>query len=260
MKAHQIVCKVSSFLCVFATIQSLNTKDASAQILSQSSINQASCNSTGGRALTKNDIELRGRALGFSLDSNTMGRAFQNFALDSIGDVENKVYLYSRVREVVTQGLHRFVVPDGLGPIIINVRNSQGRIISTTYYSMSALEEVKFTRSVIYASSFEHQIIGHIDVASKSSAGSTPMTLGTTRPTPRLTLHTPADARIASSVIDAANRSRVAIWQQIACDVPATPSSTDMIMGKSVLLNRSVYNGSAPPASVPPSKIAGLRP
>lgn len=125
---------------------------------------------------------------------------------------------------------------------------------------MSALEEVKFTRSVIYASSFEHQIIGHIDVASKSSAGSAPMTLGTTRPTPRLTFHTPADARIASSVIDAANRSRVAIWQQIACDVPATPSSTDMIMGKPVLLNRSVYNGSAPPASVPPSKIAGLRP
>lgn len=95
-----------------------------AQSPTQSAITQQSCVSTNGRTLNKNDIELRGAALGFSLDANTMGDAFQNFALDSIGKVENTTYFPSRVREIATSTsstIHRGIVPDAVGGITVIV-------------------------------------------------------------------------------------------------------------------------------------------
>lgn len=192
-----------------------------------------------------------------------MGRAFQNFVIDSVGDVENRKPIVSPAREAATLNRstrHRFVVPDALGSIIINRRDSRGRIIRVDRYPESRIKEVKFTRRSIQLSSFDHQITGHVDVASRSSAGRASFTLGQFRPTPRLNFQTPSDAPVAPSVIATANRSRVAVWQQVACDVPSTSSPTDMIMGKTVLLNFGPYSGSAPPSTVLPFRVAGLRP
>lgn len=247
---------------IFLGVQTIGHKPATAA-LTQAQIAQSSCDPTGGSPLTKNDIELRGRKLGFKLDANTMGRAFQNFVIDSVGDVENTKPLRSLAREAATLNrgtTHKFVVPDALGTIRINRRDSEGRIIRVDTYPESRIKEVKFTGRSIQLSSFEHQITGHVDVANQSAAGRASSSLGQFRPTPRLTFQTPSDAPIAPSVIDAANRVRVAVWQQVACDVPATPSPTDMIMGKTVLLNFGPYSGSAPPTTVMPYRNAGLRP
>jgi hypothetical protein len=230
-------------------------------------VQQAACSAVGGGApLSKSDIEARGSKLGFKLDSNTMGRAFQNFVLDSIRDVENILPFYSPARDLATKKYidparrHKYVVPDGSGPIIIFIRDQNRRVISTQYYAMSAFEEVKFHRGTIYLSSFEHQITGFVDVLGTISfASKAPIALGSSRPTPRLTFHTTSDSSIAPSVIKAATRLRVGIWQQIACDYPATPSPTDMIMSFPIPLNSPVYAGFAPPSGVPPSKPSGLR-
>jgi hypothetical protein len=120
---------VFSLLLSMAGCQVFASPSILAQSLSQATINQQSCASTNGRPLTKNDIELRGSKLGFSLDANTMGAAFQNFALDSIGKIENTAYFYSVVREVMTMtaanpAVQKYIVPDAVGGIQIIVLNS----------------------------------------------------------------------------------------------------------------------------------------
>lgn len=258
----------SSYRAVFSVLigvlgyQIFASRSVLAQALSQSTITQQSCASTNGRPLTKNDIELRGASLGFNLDANTMGAAFQNFALDSIGKIENTTYFPSRVREIATSTsptIHRGIVPDAVGAIEVIVVNSQGQITRRDYYDLSSFHEVKFTRGTIYLSSFEHQIIGYIDVAKNSLAGRSPITLGGLRPTPVVFLLTPSDATVAASVISTGFNDRVAVYQRIACDAPSTPNTTDMIMGEAVLLKPEVYAGSFPPFVIPSGRVAGLR-
>lgn len=152
-----------------------------AQAYTQSQIQQLSCAPTGGAALSKGSIENRGTQLGFALDSNTMGRAFQNFALDSVNVPENFLAFPSRVREIVTalsKTTHKYVVPDAVGSITTLVIDSKtGAVVRRGFYDLSVIEEVKFTTSTINLSSFEHQIIGHIDVAKNSPAGRAPTSL-----------------------------------------------------------------------------------
>ncbi|NDJ15793.1 hypothetical protein [Myxacorys almedinensis] len=242
--------------------QTLASRSLLAQSLTQAQITQQSCAPTNGLPLNKNHIELRGAALGFSLDSNTMGRAFQNFALDSVGKIENTTWFPSRVREIATSTsstIHRGIVPDAVGAIEVIVVNSQGQITQRDYYGLSSFHEAKFTTGTIYLSSFAHQIIGYIDVAKNSSAGRAPIALGGLRPTPVVFFLTPSNATIAASVIITATNDRVAVYQRIACDAPSTPSTTDMIMGSAVLLNSQVYAGSFPPFVIPSGRVAGLR-
>jgi hypothetical protein len=232
---------------------------------------QLSCAPTGGSPLTKTNIEARAIARGISTDPNTMGRAFENFVLDSIGDVKNTnptIRFYSAARQAATKNYrdprrrHSFVVPDALGPIIVRNRDQYGRIISVSPYTMSAFEEMKFKRGVIYMSSFEHQITGMVSVLGTTSAAALAVvTLPRNRPTPRLTFHTPSDLSISQSIIDGANRVRVGIWQQVACDNPGGQRGVnDMQMGQAVLLNPTVYLGSAPPTRVPSGKPSTLQP
>lgn len=236
------------------------------KVFAQTTVAAQSCGPTGGRALTKADIESRGRNLGFRTVPNDLEYAFENFARDSINEIPNRAPFYSDARESATRNYtdpkrrHRFVIPDALGPVVVRNRNQYGQIISSTPYSLSAFEEIKFTARRIYLSSFDHQITGFIDVLGTSlPASQARVALPQNRPTPRLTFHTPADTTIAPSVLSGANRVRVGIWQQVACDVPGTSSSTDMRMGAAVLLNPGVYAGSAPPTAVPPGRVAGLR-
>lgn len=146
-----------------------------------------------------------------------------------------------------------------MGAIKVIVVNSQGQITRRDYYDLSSFHEAKFTRGTIYLSSFEHQIIGYIDVAKNSPAGKAPITLGGLCPTPVGFFLTLSDATVAASVITIGTNDRVAVCQRIASNAPSTPSTTDMIMGEAVLLNSQVYAGSFPPFVIPSGRVAGLR-
>ncbi|MCY7272481.1 MAG: hypothetical protein LH702_01715 [Phormidesmis sp. CAN_BIN44] len=228
----------------------------------QSTITARSCAGLGN-SLTKNDIELRGARLGFALDANTMGRAFQNFATDSLRLIENTEPFYSPVREAVTlnssQGVQRNVVPDAVTSVLIVEFNSQGAITYSAPYNKSYFNEMKFSRGDIYLSSFEHQIIGYVDIASTSPAGVAPTSLGTRRPTPAVEFVTNSDAVIALNVITKFTQERVAVYQRIACDAPSTPSTTDMVVGARVPLNPEVYQNNFPVSFRPSGIVAGLR-
>lgn len=182
----------------------------------QSTINARSCASLGN-SLTKSDIELRGTRLGFALDANTMGTAFENFGLDSLQYPKNAKFYYSPVREAVTlnssEGVQRNIVPEAVGPVTVAEYDSS--TLAITYiqgYPESFFTEVKFHRGPIYLSSFQHQIIGYVDVASRSRAGVAPSGLGVRRPTAGIEIVTPSDGTIALSVITTANEERVAIY------------------------------------------------
>lgn len=228
----------------------------------QSTITSRSCSNLGS-SLTKDAIELRGARLGFALDANTMGRAFQNFVNDSLDLIENIEPFSSPVRAAVTQnsstGVQRNIVPDAVGSVIIVEFNSQGTVTYSALYDESYFYEVKFHRGSIYLSSFEHQIIGYIDVAIRSPAGVASSALGDRRPTPAVEFVTTSDTVIGLSVITKANEERVAIYQRIACDAPSTPSTTDMLVGRRVLLNPEVFQGSFPSTFRDSGRIAGLR-
>lgn len=229
----------------------------------QASITARSCSGFGS-SLTKNDIESRGAKLGFSLDSNTMGAAFENFVRSSLQISPNTVYFSSPVREAATTQsagtIQRGIIPDGLGAITITEYSLPDlKITYQMSYASSNFAEMKFTRGNIYLSSFEHQIIGYIDVASRSPAGIAPSSLGSRRPTPIIEFMTTSDTAIGSSVIATANQERVAITQRIACDVPSTPSPTDMVVGARILLNPEVVGTNAPITFKGAGIVSGLR-
>jgi hypothetical protein len=217
-----------------------------------------------GKPLTKNDIELRGKSLGFALDANAMGAVFENFAVDSLGITKNTRPIGSSVRAAATlnsrEGVQSNVVPDSLGTIGIIDYDTSGRITYQQYYSSSHFHEMKLTTGAIYLSSFNHQILGYVDIATLSLAGRASSSLGTHRPTPSVEFDTPADASIGLSVITTATKDRVAVHQRIACDAQSTPSPTDMILGSRQTLNPEVYTSSVAPNVFPPAgRAAGLR-
>ncbi|MGV0029285.1 hypothetical protein [Phormidesmis priestleyi] len=230
----------------------------------QASITARSC-SGFGNSLTKDDIELRGARLGFSLDSNTMGAAFENFVRSSLQISPNTtVYFPSPVRQAATTQsggtIQKGIIPDGLGAITITEYSLPDlKITYQMSYASSNFAEMKFTRGNIYLSSFEHQIIGYIDVASRSPAGIAPSSLGSRRPTPIIEFVTTSDTVIGLSVIATANQERVAITQRIACDVPSTPSPTDMVVGARILLNPEVVGTNAPITFKGSGIVSGLR-
>lgn len=166
-----------------------------------------------------------------------VGRAFQNFVNDSLQLVENTdPPIYSPAREGATlnssDGVQRGVVPDTLGVVYVYEYNQQLVLTYSMLYPNSYFYEVKFHSGPIYLSSFQHQILGYVDIASRSLAGVAPSTLGTRRPTPAVELITPSDSVVGLSVITSANQERVAIYQRIVCDAPLTASTTDQYLGQ----------------------------
>jgi hypothetical protein len=257
---------VSVVCSIFASFVGNNALLAQTNPVTQALYKLACLTSGGGSPLTKSDVEARGRQMGFKVsDSNVMGRAFQNFVFDSIGDVENKLSFPSPIREAKTlknkpQDRYKSVVPDGSGPVVVIIRDAKGKPIGTHYYPFSAFEEVKLSQKRITLSSFDYQPTGFIDVLSRSPASK--IVISGLRPTPRLTFHTTTDSEIAPSLLKKATASRVAIWQQVVCDNPLTPNnSLDMVMSLPIKLNAAVYTGSsnASPTGVPPAKPAVLR-
>lgn len=216
-----------------------------------------------GNSLTKDDIELRGARLGFALDVNTIGRAFQNSATDSLRLIEDTEPFYSLVREAVTlnssQGVKRNVVPDAVNSVLIVEFNSQGKITHSAPYNKSYFNEMKFSKGNIYLSSFEHRVIDYVDIASRSPAGVASTTLETRCPTPAVEFVTDLDAVIALNVVTKFAQERVAVYQRMACDAPSTPSTTDVVVGAHVPLNPEVYQTNFPVSFQPSGTIARLR-
>jgi len=118
---------------------------------------------------------------------------------------------------------------------------------------------MKFTTGDIQLSSFDHQVIGYIDVASRSPAGVVPASLATLRPTPIVEFVTPSNAVIGLSVITKANLETVLIAQRIVCDAPSTPSPTDMIVGSRQLLNPEVLASRFTVSFRGAGRVSGLR-
>jgi hypothetical protein len=223
-----------------------------------STIIARSCSGVG-RPLTKNDIELRGARLGFPLDANSMGAAFENFAIDSAGKTKNTDPIDSPLRKSLTNGAQSRVIPDTLGAFLVIEINGNGQITYQQSYPKSFFREMKFTTGAIYLSDYEHQIIGYIDIAKRSSAGLAPSSLGDRRPTPIVEFSTPADASIGLSVVTTATKDRVGVFQRIACDAESTPSPTDMVLGRRQALNPEVFTGAFPIIYEPAGQVAGLR-
>jgi RHS repeat-associated protein len=185
--------------------------------------------------------------------NRAVGRAFQEFALNSLGLVENFTPFPSPARAAATGGLPAAVIPDA----VTAVKKVELRWYfwpTVTEYPNSSFYEVKAVAGVINLSYSNHQIRGLIDVAARSPAG---MGVGPKRPLPIITFVTTADTVIGPDVLAEATRRGVAIWQSIAVAVPNGQGGTQIAFGPYIPLNPGVYGGTAalPAGGAPPGTI-----
>ena len=178
--------------------------------------------------------------------NRAVGRAFQDFAVQSFGLHENFVNIPSPDRAAHTGGSPAAVRPDA----VRGVRKVEfiWRIIPwSTVYPLSEFYEVKAVRGVLNLSSSNHQIRGLIDVAARSPAG---MATGPDRVYPVLTFITTIDTVIGPDVIAEATKRGVLLTQSIAYEIPGGPTGVRIGFTPPVPLNPGLIGAGT--VAVPP--------
>ncbi len=178
--------------------------------------------------------------------NRAVGLAFENFVLSSLGLVPRNTNLFfSPARAAATGGLPASVIPEAVRPIT-KYQLKAGFIPWPTTYPDSSFYEVKAVRGVIGLGHSRSQILGLIDVASRSSAG---VATGAHRPRPIVTFITTGDTVIGPDVIAEATKRGVAVWQAVVTEDPsASTTNPTLSIGPFIPLNPLVY---APGVAVP---------
>ena len=149
---------------------------------------------------------------------NQAARDFEKASLDSLGLDGNREKLESQMRELLTKGKYKGVVPDALVRAIVDAIEKRGQPVSDveivttsqngvlTGISVRAIE-VKMTKNTLTYSKSEYQLAGIIEAISKISVGGG---------VPTLELVTPGDVAVAQRLIDFAETWGVAVVQRTA--------------------------------------------
>jgi hypothetical protein len=177
------------------------------------------------------------------------GLLFQNWVLWTLQEEESKKLIDSPLRAAQnSMGLPGAVIPDFVGPLYVAVQDSPGVLpLPRSYF-----DEVKAVTGNLSLSYSQYQILGLIDVASRSPAGSSMISK---HPPPELVFTTTGNTAIPGTTLAKATTLGVAIWQQIVYEVPAMPDdpNPDLCIGPNTPLNASVYSTTA---IVPPYRVA----
>ncbi|WP_181019438.1 SpvB/TcaC N-terminal domain-containing protein [Nonomuraea typhae] len=182
--------------------------------------------------------------------NRAVGRAFQDFALNRYGLLENFRSFASPARAAATgPGGPRSVIPDAVRHVT-QVTLRWWIIPQLVPFANSSFTEVKAVSGTLTLSSSNHQIRGLIDVAARSPAG---MATGPGRPLPVVTFITTADTIIGPDVVTEATRRGVALWQITAFEVPSSGGAAQIGFNPAILLNPSVFGrGTARPGPTGP--------
>ncbi len=173
--------------------------------------------------------------------NRAVGRAFQDFALQSFNLMENFTPIPSPARAGVNPGgLPGAVVPDAVRGIL-QVQLLFGLIPWRSIpYPNSSFFEVKAVTGIMDLSYSRSQILGLIDVAARSPAG---MATGPTRAYPLLTFITTSNTGLDPLVVSYATSRGVALYQSIAYLVPGGPTGWQVGFTPPIHLNPAVSGG-----------------
>jgi RHS repeat-associated protein len=171
--------------------------------------------------------------------NRAVGRAFQDFALQSFGLAENFTPMFSPARQAANAGPPGFglpasVVPDSVRGIV-QFRGFEWPPVR--FYGQSSFFEVKAVNGMLTPESSRSQILGLIDVAARSPAGSA---TGPERQYPYLTLITTSNTGIDSRTVDYATRRGVQLWWSVAYVVPGGPTGYRIGFTPPILLNPTI--------------------
>jgi hypothetical protein len=146
------------------------------------------------------------------------------------------------------RGLPASVIPEFVAPLKLWVSGE-----GTTTFPNSMFYEVKAVTGALTLSTSQYQILGLIDVASRSPAGVSTIAK---HPPPALIFTTTGNTTISPSVVQRATQVGVAIWQQIVCYDANTPQNNpDLYIELAQAMNENdVY----PTALALPNLITGL--
>lgn len=231
---------VSSLLLTLLTPLIANGQTNDVETQAVTGVAQKSCAGIGN-PLSKADLMNRVDPRRINTP-NALEFLFELFAIKSVGFTEpNKKGYFSL-------GINRQVVPDAVGPVNLLVLDENGTVVRRGRFQESVFFDAKARVKNIGLDRNNPQALGYIDVlANDSPAGKdeAPLLL---RPVPRLIYLTVSDTKVTSILTERAKLSGVAVYQSVVCDNPdGQPRVNDLIMGRAVPLNPTVYIGRPTP-------------
>jgi hypothetical protein len=168
--------------------------------------------------------------------SRECGLQFQRWVQWTLKEPQNTTPIKSPVRAGKTSGLVKSVIPDYWRDLQLAVQDSP--MVYTI--PRSFFGEVKAVAGYLSPSYSQYQILGLVDVASISPAGSSTLPK---HPPPELVFTTTGNTKMSALTLGQANLVGVAIWQQVVYEVPAMPDdpNPDLCINTCVPLNQGVY-------------------
>jgi hypothetical protein len=181
--------------------------------------------------------------------SRTIGLAFENWVLTSMGQIPRNTTSFMsperKAQNAGNGGLPASVIPEFVGGL--GLWWSDYGLVG---FPESMFFEVKAVTGVMTQSTNRYQLVGLIDVAAMSPAGSSTMP---SHPPPAVVFTTTANTGVGADVLAYATQRGVAIWQEIVeyDAASANPQNPDLYIELALPLNLNVY-GTASVAPMPP--------
>lgn len=233
--------------------------------------------------MTKAALVQRASQLNIPNTGNRVEAAFENFAFESISSTapaiqrnNNRRFKYdSKLRENATKdkprsrGRDTRVEPDAVNTLtVVPVAFINGIPVpkpeEAVHYPESSFYDAKATKSRIRLKDGNYQILGFLDALDNSLAGKAwrlPQSIPPEEvPVPRMQFLTVADTYIAEDVKKFANEHKIALFQYVVCDnLPngGQLGTDDLIMGKGILINPSVYKKPDRPIPIDIPRLPG---
>lgn len=216
-----------------------------------------------GTPMTKAAVIQRASLLNIPNTGNQVETAFEAFAIRSLSVPPNvnRIFRYeSELRQRRSGNTESFVEPDSAIPVEyarIAIVNGEPVVQEVVIYLESFFYDSKLVKGRIRNKDGNYQILGFLDALLHSPAGRAtrpPQNLPPNRvPPPRMAFLTGADAYIAKDVKDFADEHKIALFQYVVCDnIPngGRLGSTDLIMGRGVLINPGVFTNPTRPTPI----------
>lgn len=186
--------------------------------------------------------------------NRAVGLAFENWVLTTMGqnNPRNTMPFMSPLRQQQTGGLPGSVIPEYVAPLALWWGGQPWPA-----FQGSLFFEMKAVTGALTQSTSKYQLLGLIDVASRSPAGAAnqptpPATacVSTTQPNhppPALVFTTTGNTNLDLTMLQKATQLCVAIWQQIVMyDANTDPNNPDLYLDQALPANQAVYGAAVP--------------
>ncbi len=187
--------------------------------------------------------------------NRTIGLAFENWVLTMLGQIpRNTMSFFSSQRQAQNPGgLPASVIPEFVSPLALFFWGGQ----APSVFPQSEFWEVKAVTGTLTPVSNRYQILGLIDVASKSPAA---MSTLPKHPPPTVVFTITGNTVLSLDVLTTATQANVAIWVQVVFEDATIMNdpNPDLYIGPMVAANPNVYPSGTPvpsPASGAHSKL-----